>query len=1276
MLTKSSKVFSHKIPGFWISIGLITFMSISYLWAGDFVHLNTTPLVLHTASISGTPVGVATDASGHIIVVTEEGTVYSLTTTGAELGSVTLSGSGDPVAITMNDVGDIYIAKGNGNLYRLNTGLAELATATVTGTPVDITVDIPGNVYIATTGGTIYKRTRNLGALPDNSVAGTPTAIEADGVGNIFVTTSGGAVYRLNAALTELASGSVPGSPVDVATDAAGHIIVASGDKLYSITAEISELTNRTLSGTLIGVDLDNAGHVVAANSSGTVFVVNTGLTSHNDVPTGVSLSDVAINLVGDIYAVGGTGTTPTPAATYSTTHLDFGTVDAGASATLSFSVTSTGTAPLEISSINIITSDPPGVWSITPAVPPPINLSPTNSQTFTVTLDVPAGLSSDVTYNATIEVTTNAAVDPVEMISVTGIGHVLVAKACYSATSLNFSQVNTGTSDTRTFTITSCGDLTLEIQEITITTTDPAGVWTVSPAVPPAINLIPPNSHTFTVTLNVPSGLTSDVPYSATITVTTNDQVNPPVRTISANGTGHVPLAEIYIDPIYYDIDYREVEIGFHFGRPLVIENRGDLELTLQISYVDPADPDRFHFNFETDAEDFTIPPFGSQIFRQTFAPTDVGFKDIELIAHNTNDQVFTSQNIYLHGEGTTPIPIDAVLILDRSGSMAETAGEIVKIEGLSRAATLFINLLMLRGDYDYLGLTKYDDENSNILNLGPIGTVGSTALDLVSEIDDPAGIAPRGRTGIGGAMQTASEHYAFSPDPAGHKQVMVVLTDGKENEEPYIRDVLDGYDTYPGLFAEHPDLLTYAVGLGRPNNINEDRLQEITNRGEGGFHLVTGNLENLSVFNLENFYFKIFADAIGHTMVIDPTYSLGLGEALEVPIGIITEDREALFFFIGELPEGAYIFELIDPQNQVITSTATIGGMSVHVKRINNWSLFRVKFPPADINRDYVGIWKFRVQLDPKWADSLWSMSRLTEVWVSPSIESGRHRMSFAASVGSDYKLAASLAPGIVLVGEPIHMRAALTEGGWPSPNARVDVVIRRPDGGIYSQRLYDDGVHGDDAAGDGIFGETYTSTVPGGTYRFDFRSDGVTERGESVVRVASRSQFVGAPSDDPKPGECIPPLRKLYTSFHVGVTYPLGDLDSLDDSNIHVREDITYLLNDRIQFVAMVGLSQFTAEWDAGIQHHRWFNASINLKALFPAPTGTGLRYYLQGGPGYYLPKTGSNEFGFNVGAGAQIPIVSPFSLEFGADYHRILTDDEPTDFLTFQLGVLFR
>ena len=87
----------------------------------------------------------------------------------------------------------------------------------------------------------------------------------------------------------------------------------------------------------------------------------------------------------------------------------------------------------------------------------------------------------------------------------------------------------------------------------------------------------------------------------------------------------------------------------------------------------------------------------------------------------------------------------------------------------------------------------------------------------------------------------------------------------------------------------------------------------------------------------------------------------------------------------------------------------------------------------------------------------------------------------------MGSDYRLEASLTPGEVLVGEPVHVMARTTEAWWPIPGADVRVTVTRPDGSTVTERLYDDGVHDDGAANDATFGLNFTSTTQKGYYDF---------------------------------------------------------------------------------------------------------------------------------------------------------------------------------------------
>ncbi|MGD2084970.1 MAG: S8 family serine peptidase [Candidatus Aminicenantes bacterium] len=149
--------------------------------------------------------------------------------------------------------------------------------------------------------------------------------------------------------------------------------------------------------------------------------------------------------------------------------------------------------------------------------------------------------------------------------------------------------------------------------------------------------------------------------------------------------------------------------------------------------------------------------------------------------------------------------------------------------------------------------------------------------------------------------------------------------------------------------------------------------------------------------------------------------------------------------------------------------------------------------------------------------------------------------------------------------------------------------------------------------------------------------------------------------------------PKLKKLFYSFHIGSTHPLGNLNKEADANIHFHFDFHYKLTEQLNLKLIAGINQFTEESFTGFEHPRWINISLNFQAVFP--TGSGLGFYLQGGLGGYWPKSGSSNMGLNFGSGAHVPLGGPFKLSFGVDYHRIFSSD-PIDFLTLQMGILFK
>lgn len=156
-------------------------------------------------------------------------------------------------------------------------------------------------------------------------------------------------------------------------------------------------------------------------------------------------------------------------------------------------------------------------------------------------------------------------------------------------------------------------------------------------------------------------------------------------------------------------------------------------------------------------------------------------------------------------------------------------------------------------------------------------------------------------------------------------------------------------------------------------------------------------------------------------------------------------------------------------------------------------------------------------------------------------------------------------------------------------------------------------------------------------------------------------------------PRPGGFDP--KRLRYALRLGSAHPVGSLDTVSDSNVALRLDLGYEATPSFSGHLSFGLSQFTAESPTGLRHPRFLDASLD--ARFSSATSTGLRPYLQAGPGVYVAKSGSgfsSAAGMHAGVGAEIPIGGVFRLELGADYH--LSAKDSARFLTVTLGASFR
>jgi Tol biopolymer transport system component len=82
----------------------------------------------------------------------------------------------------------------------------------------------------------------------------------------------------------------------------------------------------------------------------------------------------------------------------------------------------------------------------------------------------------------------------------------------------------------------------------------------------------------------------------------------------------------------------------------------------------------------------------------------------------------------------------------------------------------------------------------------------------------------------------------------------------------------------------------------------------------------------------------------------------------------------------------------------------------------------------------------------------------------------------------------------PGWSSYNAPVVITATLTHNDTPLPGGSVTARIKRPDGATHLLTLHDDGQHHDGAAGDGVYGGTFTATDLGGIYGVWLQTEGM--------------------------------------------------------------------------------------------------------------------------------------------------------------------------------------
>jgi opacity protein-like surface antigen len=148
-------------------------------------------------------------------------------------------------------------------------------------------------------------------------------------------------------------------------------------------------------------------------------------------------------------------------------------------------------------------------------------------------------------------------------------------------------------------------------------------------------------------------------------------------------------------------------------------------------------------------------------------------------------------------------------------------------------------------------------------------------------------------------------------------------------------------------------------------------------------------------------------------------------------------------------------------------------------------------------------------------------------------------------------------------------------------------------------------------------------------------------------------------------------------LWISLHSGATYPYEDWYE-DTFCFNSVVNIEYRFRYRYALVAEFAYNDF--RWHDPSGRFPWWNISGTARYFFPAKR---VQFFINVGPGVYIPDEGSARLGLKAGLGINYPLNDRLILEAGTDYHTIfpvnksvLYQDKHTSFQHFHIGLVYR
>ncbi len=502
----------------------------------------------------------------------------------------------------------------------------------------------------------------------------------------------------------------------------------------------------------------------------------------------------------------------------------------------------------------------------------------------------------------------------------------------------------------------------------------------------------------------------------------------------------------------------------------------------------------------------------------------------------------------------------LDVALIIDSSGSMGWNDPQ-----GYRKTAAKYFVDLANTGDQICVADFGHFSCSSRLL-LQLLEITDESSRNIVKTAIDQ--VVSSGATPIGGGLEKGYDELSSPRAVAGHNKAGILLTDGEE-----CCGTTEAARTYAQNFGDNGWVLDT---IGLTGDVDEDLLRELAALGNGEYYKAPTNVQLMEIYN-----------AISGRVAGEQTLGAARGTVQQGSTSVedalidssVTKARFTISWAGSDLN-----LTLKQPDGSIIDPDVAKIDPNINYTSASSYEFYTVKYPMP-------GEWDlmiFGADVPVGGEDYTASVMGTTNLTMNMYFDRDQY------SVGEPIKVSVSLTDAI----QPITGASVISDIELsPTASASLknlagkDNLTEEEKSELANLRsislqnrlaiapdqitLFDDGMHGDGMANDGVYANFYTNTAIEGTYKFTAKATG-TRSPEVFERVIEQSTYVsGAPTPD------------------LSVTPTSWDISSTQDTSV----EESFTVESSVNTIASIAATDLTDGFGNVIQSSNFiFNTSI--------------------------------------------------------------------------------